>query len=256
MDQVERTESKKYHCACRNVVLEDFELADHLALLLNHKIAKIQNPTSHSKKYKKAIFNQIQTILKIQIQIQQTSDQIIKTVVLNTSMVIENLNRLIKFYRDLLLDPQENSEVEKKDIASVFKLNQTLSSAIESHFGQKAVTQINSQEAIRKNVKSQVNQILNNHCGAFWCMEVFRNERYFVTGGNDGAIRIWDLQTNSQIDYFLKHKGIVRSIALGSADELILSGSDDMTVRLWNVRSKTQLHIYKGHTRSVESVLF
>ena len=87
-------------------------------------------------------------------------------------------------------------------------------------------------------------------------MKVLDDEKYAITGGADGGIRFWNLQTKSQVWCIFKHKSDVFSIALGFKDEILLSGSGDTTVRLWNLNSKEQLHVFKGHTLFVTSVLF
>ena len=256
MDQAAKSSSKAYFCGCCNISLAEDQLQDHLSLPLNHTLSKTKEKVSHSFKFKNSISNRIQVILKTQSQIQSTSNQLIQTIIRNTSIAVENLARLIRVYKDLLLEPQENIELQKMEIVCTFKTENSLSNALKSHFQQKAVAEKNTLDTVAQRLKSQVNQFLNNYVGAICCMEVLNDEKLVITGGFDGAIRLWNLQTKSQVWCLLKHKSDVFSIALGFKDEKLLSGSADMTVRLWDSNSKEQLHVFKGHTNFVTSVLF
>ena len=255
MNQIVRPGSKVYSCTCSKDPISEDQLQEHLSQPFRHSLTKIKENEPDSIKFMNSITNRIYAILKAQAQIQITSNNLIQTIIRNTSTVVENLDRLIRVCKDLLLDSQGNFELQKKEIVSIFKVDHLLNDALKSHFQQKVVTEKDTLDTRSKILKSQVDQVLENYVGVIGCMEVFKDERYAVTGGKDGAIRFWDLETKLQVWILLKHKSQVRSIALGS-DERILSGSDDMTVRLWNASSKKQLNVFRGHTRAVTSVLF
>jgi len=58
----------------------------------------------------------------------------------------------------------------------------------------------------------------------------------FVSGGVDGAVRIWDLQTRSMVaDIPTAHAGIVSGIVLQSNDETFLSCGYDGKIRQWRL---------------------
>ena len=104
MDKATELSSKVYSCGCCIVSLTEDQLQDHLSQPLNHTLSKNKQKVSHSFKFSKSISNRIQAILKTQVQVQSTSNQLIQTIIRNTSIAVENLAKLIRVYKDLLLD--------------------------------------------------------------------------------------------------------------------------------------------------------
>jgi WD40 repeat protein len=49
-----------------------------------------------------------------------------------------------------------------------------------------------------------------------------------VTGSEDNAIRLWDLQTSERIEKPLRHNGSVLAVAFDPTGELIATGSEDI----------------------------
>ena len=141
MDQAAELSSKVYSCGCSNDSFTEDQLLDHLSLPANHNLSKTKEKVSHSFKFKKSISNRIQAILKTQAQIQSSSNQLIQTIIRSTSIAVENLSKLIRVYKDLLLEPEENIELQKKEIVCTFKIDESLSNALKSHFQQKASIQ-------------------------------------------------------------------------------------------------------------------
>ena len=113
MDQAAELSTKIYSCGCCSVSLTEDQLQDHLSLPLSHTLSKNKQKVSHSFKFNKSISNRIQAILKTQAQIQLTSNKLIQTILRNTSTAVENLARLIRVYKDLLFEPQENIQLQK-----------------------------------------------------------------------------------------------------------------------------------------------
>ena len=54
-----------------------------------------------------------------------------------------------------------------------------------------------------------------------------------VSGGDDGAVRVWDAQSGQEHTRLSGHMGWVRSVAYSPDGTRIVSGSWDGTVRLW-----------------------
>jgi WD40 repeat protein len=60
------------------------------------------------------------------------------------------------------------------------------------------------------------------------------NGRWILSGGNDGAVKLWDSESGALIKALYGHSGGVRSAAFSPNGRLIASGSEDKTVKIWD----------------------
>jgi WD40 repeat protein len=82
--------------------------------------------------------------------------------------------------------------------------------------------------------------------------------RRFVTCSSDGSLRVWDLESGTQIgedwqdDEANEAGGI--NMALSSNGKTIVTGSRDRKVKLWDVKTGKVIQRWTGHTGNVTSV--
>ena len=69
-----------------------------------------------------------------------------------------------------------------------------------------------------------------------------------ASGSSDNTIRLWNVETGTQIQVLTGHTDWVSSVAFSPDGKLLASGSGDQTIRLWNVETGTQIQELKGHT--------
>ncbi|UGT65225.1 WD40 repeat domain-containing protein [Nocardia asteroides] len=77
-----------------------------------------------------------------------------------------------------------------------------------------------------------------------------------VTAGDDGTVRVWDLDTGTEHLVLTGHTGWVRAVActqLGGRPVAVTAG-DDRTVRVWDLDTGTEHLVLPGHTGSVRAV--
>ncbi|MFC4052203.1 AAA family ATPase [Actinomadura syzygii] len=81
--------------------------------------------------------------------------------------------------------------------------------------------------------------------------------RVLATGDEDGALRLWDMDTQGQIGTLTGRTEGVYSVAFSPDGRVLATGDEDGTVRLWDVAARHQIgKPLIGHTREVNSVVF
>ncbi|MBW4427676.1 MAG: caspase family protein, partial [Nostoc desertorum CM1-VF14] len=75
-----------------------------------------------------------------------------------------------------------------------------------------------------------------------------------VSGGDDGTVRLWNLQGQPLAEPFRSHECEVNAVAISSDGQTIVSGGDDGTVRLWNLQGQPLAEPFRGHENRVNSV--
>jgi WD40 repeat protein len=85
-------------------------------------------------------------------------------------------------------------------------------------------------------------------------LAMFPKGDMMVTGGSDGRILLWDLNSGQQKLEFIAHQRKendkeepepVAAVAFSPGGALLASGGSDSTVRLWNVAGPKELHAWK-----------
>ena len=96
------------------------------------------------------------------------------------------------------------------------------------------------------------------HNGAIIVAAFSSDDRLMVTGGADGLIGLFDVQTSMAIGTpWPAHKRAVTAISMSADGRLVASGSVDGTVRIWDaVAGQPVTHALVGHTRPVHAVTF
>ena len=77
--------------------------------------------------------------------------------------------------------------------------------------------------------------------GLLNCAAMSPDGQHMATGGSDGNVHIWDLNTGGCLRTFGKHTGSVNSVAFSPDGTKVLTGSNDATARLWDASTLAQL---------------
>jgi WD40 repeat protein len=77
-----------------------------------------------------------------------------------------------------------------------------------------------------------------------------------VSGGQDKAIKVWDLQTGTLKKTLQSNSGAINALAIAPDGKTVVSGSGDRLIRIWDITSDRPPQILKGHSGNVTHVDF
>ena len=90
------------------------------------------------------------------------------------------------------------------------------------------------------------------HTNGVMCLQFFDN--VLATGSYDAMIKIWDIETASEVRTLTGHLKGVRCLQFD--DTKLISGSLDGTLKVWNWRTGECLSTYRGHVGGVIGLHF
>lgn len=77
-----------------------------------------------------------------------------------------------------------------------------------------------------------------------------------ASGSKDNTVRIWDVDTATEIYTCERHTDIVNAVAINHNGSIVASGSDDTTIILWDVTTGLPISTLYGHTHGIQSLAF
>ncbi|NES06570.1 MAG: protein kinase [Okeania sp. SIO2F4] len=91
-----------------------------------------------------------------------------------------------------------------------------------------------------------------------------KDEKIVASGSEDETIKLWEVDSGTEILTMRGHSGYVNSVAFSPDGKILASGSDDKTIRLWEIKTGKLLCIlgdwgrgeYFGHSGAVTAIAF
>ena len=89
--------------------------------------------------------------------------------------------------------------------------------------------------------------LFNQHTSSIYTVAWSPDGTRIASGGKDGKVLVWDVQTGFVYLTFAQHTKAVNAVAWSPDGTQIASGSSDTLVHVWEASSGTIKHTYKGH---------
>jgi WD40 repeat protein/serine/threonine protein kinase len=94
------------------------------------------------------------------------------------------------------------------------------------------------------------------HVAPLHAVAVSPDGRRLASGGQDRAVKVWDLASRRVLHSFTMHHDAVWGLAFNPDGQLLASGSCDSTIALWDLRSGTEVRALHGHSREPSRIQF
>ncbi len=92
------------------------------------------------------------------------------------------------------------------------------------------------------------------------CVAIAPDNQRAVSGGQDGAVHVWDLKTGTERAVFKNHQRnnqiAVLTVAVSSDGRWVLSAGEDKVLRLWELDGGREVFRFEGHIYPVTGVGF
>lgn len=75
-----------------------------------------------------------------------------------------------------------------------------------------------------------------------------------ASGGEDGVISWWDLQTEKLSNTLKTHSSAIYALALSADGQILASGSADESIKIWNLGNRKQLHTLSGKSKGIRTL--
>ncbi len=89
-----------------------------------------------------------------------------------------------------------------------------------------------------------------------FALAITSNNKKLVSGSEDKAIRIWDIEKRKLTTSLNVHKSTITSVAISPDDKILASGDASKEIILWDVDNPKELRTLLGHKNTVTALAF
>ena len=85
-------------------------------------------------------------------------------------------------------------------------------------------------------------------------MAVTPDGRHAVSASDDNTLKVWDLESGSELHTLAGHSGAVYGVAVSADGRRAVSASRDNTLKVWDLETGQELRTLAGHSGWVMAV--
>ncbi|CAF0708671.1 unnamed protein product [Brachionus calyciflorus] len=93
----------------------------------------------------------------------------------------------------------------------------------------------------------KLSRVISGHLGWVRCLDVDPSNEWFVTGGTDRIIKIWDLASGALKLSLTGHVSTVRGVCVSNRHPYLFSCGEDKQVKCWDLECNKVIRHYHGH---------
>lgn len=103
--------------------------------------------------------------------------------------------------------------------------------------------------------RTYVNSLIG-HTDEVTSIAISQDNNIIASGSKDNTIRIWDVDTATELHTCKGHTDNVNYVAINHDASIVASGSDDATIILWDTDTGLPISTLSGHTHGIQSLAF
>ncbi|MCY4404446.1 MAG: WD40 repeat domain-containing protein [Candidatus Poribacteria bacterium] len=100
----------------------------------------------------------------------------------------------------------------------------------------------------------KINYTLKGHTDKIKALSFTPNGKILASGGEDGTIRLWDVNTGTQL--FNLPSGKTRVLALSTNGKILATTNSPFRIHLWDIENSKQMPSLQGNNGTVETLAF